>query len=317
MNFVSQVDDLVFQDFRYWNRYRLHPGVSNKELQNANAQAMKAVLSAETVLACVERDGQKGVVGIRPLPWDSAHFGMPMASLAALANPEADSHRLAVLLRNTVRSHFRKTGCRHYSIEVDVDDYTVLNACTQAGFEVMDFKRTYFTNRLNRESSYTKLNAGVRAYRAEDREAVLNLADQVLFDTRYTRDRYLDGSHSQVLYRKWFEKLIDDYPHAANVLVCERGGEVVACGAIGEKDLSALGINRKIRSGSIYASTKSGQGAYGPVLYRLTSEALETHGLVETTVSLNSTVATRVVEGVRPNKSLTHCCLRLFLADAS
>lgn len=295
-------------NYAFYSALRDYPTLTKKNHESLCFHFFERVKSSKLF-----RVSQEACVGINPLPWDSQHFGLPMARLEVLAKEGANTGAIMVLVCEAVAEFKHSTGCQHFSIEVDVDNYPVMNACFAAGFEVLDYKRTYFTNRLNAKYRYDVMATAIRPYHPNDKEVILALFQATVFQTRFTRDIYLDQVKAQQLYVLWAEKLLAAYPETSNVLVYERNNKIEACGAIGEKDLTPLGVNRMYASGSIYAASTRGAGAYGAVLWRLTEEALTKHGLVDTTVSLNSSAATRVLEGVRPNRSVTHACLRLYL----
>lgn len=299
---------VLSDNYAFYSALRDYPTLTKMEHDSLRFHFFERVESSKFF-----RVSQEACIGINPLSWDSQHFGLAMARLEVLAKEGADTGVITKLVSEAVLEFRYSTGCQHFSIEVDIDNYPVMNACFAAGFEVLDYKRTYFTNRLNAKYRYDVMATAIRPYHPNDKEAVLALFQASHFQTRFTRDVYLNQTRAQQLYVLWAEKLLAAYPETSNVLVYERNNKIEACGAIGEKDLTPLGISRMYASGSIYAASSRGAGAYGAVLWRLTEEALAKYGLVDTTVSLNSSAATRVLEGVRPNRSVTHACLRLYL----
>ena len=93
------------------------------------------------------------------------------------------------------------------------------------------------------------------------------------------------------------------YKRQSNAIVYERQGRLLSCGAIGETDFGYAGLPHRLRTGSLYAGSTDSVGAYTPVLYQLIMEALESHGLVDTTVSMNNVTVCRIIEGFRSYKS--------------
>lgn len=303
----------TFPHLMFYSPYRDYPFITVKEHKAIKTHFIQSALNAQFNEFLTVDGHPVGLVAVVPLQWESNYFSMPMARVVVYGGALASKDALSVLLEDIIGRYRASAGCQHFSIEVDVDDYSTLNLCTSLGFEIIDFKRTYFTHRLYKETSEEKRASCIRAYQHEDKEQVLNLFVNSEFSTRFTRDKFLDANRSRKMYLQWAENLLASYPHTSNVLVAERKSRIIACGAIGEKDLRAIGGGRVIRSGSIYASKREGVGMYGPILRRLTQEAIASHGVVDTTVSLNLSAATRVVEGVRPNRSVTHACLRLYL----
>lgn len=294
--------------YAFFHPLRDYPTLTQKDHHALCLHHLKKMRSAELI-----RESQGVCVAINRLPWDSQHFGLPMARIDVLAKEGINSSLIAQLVSEVVIEFKHTTGCQHFSIEVDIDNYSVMNACFAAGFQALDFRRTHIVSALNERWKYNSFYNSIRKYKASDKNGVLDLFGKTSFDTRFTRDEFLDQEKAQQLYVLWAAKLLEAYPNTSNVLVFERNNKIEACGAIGEKDLTPLGVGRVYASGSIYAASPRGVGAYGAILWRLTEEALAKYGLVDTTVSLNSSAATRVLEGVRPNRSVTHACLRLYV----
>lgn len=296
-----------------YSRFRRHPGFSRNEIDDINALTLSKLLSIQGFGFFRERNGKVVTLAVVEVNrWESDYFGLPMARLHCFASECAAGDEVAAVVQMALGQAFQAGGIRHVSADVDIDDYRVVNSLFRCGFEVMDIKRTYFTNRLQSGSDYERFLAAVRGYRPDDAVAVADIIGSAHFDTRFTRDVCLDSKKSEQLYRDWFGRLIADAGVSSQVVVFERNGKVVGCGGIGEMDFSVYGLSRRMRTGSLYACSSDGVGGYGPVLYCLTRDALRSHGLVETTVSLNNAAAVRVVEGVRPNRSLTSYALRYF-----
>lgn len=306
----SQHDATLLVDF---SRYRRYPGFNAQDCLNIFQGSLIELAKTSWGVAVREHQGALQFLAIVvPLPWDSQHFGMPMARLHVwIASPVFASEEVEALSRLLSRVQ-HEYGCRHVSMDVDIDNFSVMNAVLGLGFEVMDFKRSYFTNVHNRHAENEKGLSRVRYYAPADYATVMGLLDEVQFETRYTRDCRLDRQRSQAAYHVWMEGMLRNEAGANLLLVSERSDGVVACGAMGELDFGKYGINRKVRTNSLFACSKMGIGDYGAILTRLTQESLKTHDLIDGAMSLNNASAIRVVEGVRPNRSVTLLCLRRY-----
>jgi N-acetylglutamate synthase-like GNAT family acetyltransferase len=308
---LTAPDDL--EGLQYFSRLRRHPGFSIEDIAAMNRQDCAALFTSSVHGFCQRSAGiTEAVCAVVPSSFESDWFGLRMGRLHSVARATTDSGVLADLVEATLREA-RAAGIRHVSADVDIDDYRLLNVLAGHGFEILDLKRTYFTNRLHEDSSYTRALSRVRDYHVSDAAAVEAILAEATFETRFTRDCHLDKGRADAFYRHWFQDLIGRCGLSSHVVVYEKLGQVVGCGGIGEVDFRRYGLDVRLRTGSLYACRSDGVGGYGPVLYRLTRDALRTHGLVETTVSLNNAVAARVVEGVRPNRSVTAYALRRFL----
>ncbi|MEY1661991.1 hypothetical protein [Isoalcanivorax beigongshangi] len=225
-----------------------------------------------------------------PLAWDSAHFGQPMARLQLLRSTgvaETDCARLVDCALATESGHL--------SAEVDVADYLSFNLLARRGFELLDTRRTYCAY-APRKPQLGRRRQGIRPYRTADRAAVLEIVADTRFPSRFYRDDGLAPARVAAMYHQWFARLLDDHGRSSDAVVYEREGQVLACGAIGERDFSAAGVPLRARTGSLYAGLPSATGAYLPVLEMLISRALETYDFAETTVALQNTAACRALE---------------------
>lgn len=288
-----------------FSRLRRFPGFSTEALTAILKADLTNWLNTEGGRGAVLLDDRGRVSALAclvPMAWDSLHFSMPMARLYLALASETDMQQCRELVQRMLHD---VEACRgtHVSAEVDIDDYVSLNTLTSLGFQVLDLRRTYCTNRMRDDIDFIRMSSRTRHYQPEDYQAVMALVAQTVFPSRFSRDPAIDRNLANAMYGKWFESLLAAHGQAANAVVYERAGEVIACGAIGEKDYSYAGVQMAIRTGSLYAGRSDSVGAYVPVLYRLIIEALASHGLVETTVSLNNVTVCRVLEGFRSYKS--------------
>ena len=288
-----------------FSRLRRFPGFSTGALASVLNADLENWLCAEGGQANVWLDDMARVAALAclvPMAWDSRHFGMPMSRLHLAVAPEAGTDECRQLVKALFCSAAVRSG-DHISVEVDIDDYASLNSLTGLGFEILDLRRTYCTNRMRDDIDFIRMSSRTRHYQPEDHQAVMALVAQTTFPSRFSRDAMIDPERVSAMYSRWFDNLLSSHEKTANAVVYERGGQVIACGAIGEKDYGYAGVPIAIRTGSLYAGRPDSVGAYVPVLYRLIIEALVSHGLVETTVSMNNVTVCRVLEGFRSYKS--------------
>lgn len=313
---AGNLPDLDMDRVVAFSRLRRFPGFSKKELTAILRADLDNWLNSDGGQGRVVFDdkGHVSALGcLVPMEWDSRHFGMSMSRLHLAISPELDMLRCRELVEKLLNEVSLRSG-DHVSAEVDIDDYTSLNTLIRLGFEVLDLRRTYCTNRMRDDIDFVRMSSRTRHYRPDDHQAVMALVAQTVFPSRFSRDPSIDQSLVSAMYSRWFEELLSSHGQIANAIVYERAGEVIACGAIGEKSYSYAGVQESLRTGSLYAGRADSVGAYVPVLYRLIVEALASHGLVETTVSLNNVTVCRVLEGFRSYKSaVASYSLRLIM----
>lgn len=298
--YISSIPDDAFVYLSRYSRYRRYPGFS---IEDTGAIAHAESGKASNAMAVVSASGIVDALAyLYPLDWDSSHFGRPMYRLDVLSGGVEDVAVCRSLVEALLRSSSLPEGA-HISAEIDIDDYCALNGVLACGFEILDLRRTYCTNRMRQDIDFVRMRSRVRYYRNDDHDAVMALVRSTRFPSRFLRDSFIPLPHVVSMYEKWFAGLLEQHGSSSNVVVYERHGEVVGCGAIGEKTLYLPGREKRFRTGSLYAGRPDAVGAYTPVLYQLIVDALQSHGLVDTTVSLNNVTVCRVLEGFRSYKS--------------
>lgn len=288
-----------------FSRLRRYPGFSVENLVailRADLAGWLADDGGYCLVMVDDADKPVALACLHLLRWDAEHFAMPMFRLQLFSSANAGARQVEALVRRVLDGF----GCQqgdHVSVEIDIDDYSGLNALLEIGFRIFDLRRTYCTNRMRQDIDFVRMRTRVRPYRDADHHAVMALVGQVRFPSRFSRDPSISPDLAAGMYEKWFGRLLAAHGSSANAVVYERQGEVVACGAIGEKDYQYAGVDLRLRTGSLYAGRPDAVGAYTPVLYQLIVDALESHGLVDTTASMNNVTVCRVLEGFRSYKS--------------
>jgi hypothetical protein len=293
------------------NRYRGHPQLSNTDHQRLFRRELGSAVEAGGVCGTISsKHGLIAACAIKPLDWDTQHFGLPMAKLSIAATPTCSPVALGDLLRDTLRIEKQKSLSLHISSEIDIDDYLCLNALLGLGAEIMDIKREYRWSTLKGIKS-PKFLTQVRDYRPQDKKQVMQLLEEVSFESRFSRDRWLNQDKTAELYHIWLEKLLDRPERGRIALVMERNGRVQACGAIGKQDLRHSDVNLQLMSNGIYVSTLAATGSYYPVIYALAERSLVDFSSVQTCVSLNNHPASRVLEKMNAGTESTRYALRI------
>lgn len=304
----ASLQDIDFEALAAFSRYRRYPGFSAADVGTiARADAARALGDNGTAWLVKNSNGnQVSCAYLHAMDWDSNHFCMPMYRLEVLSSATATLDECTALITSLTASAALHKGA-HLSVDVDIDDYNSLNALLFHGFEVLDLKRTYCTNRMRHDIDFVRMRSRVRPYQPHDYEQVMQMVRTTTFPSRFTRDRFIHPELTTAMYEKWFSLLLSAQGKTANAVVYERRGEVIGCGAIGEKCFSYAGLPHRLRTGSLYAGRPDAVGAYTPVLYQLIMDALESHGLVDTSASLNNVTVCRVLEGFRSYKSAATC----------
>lgn len=294
-------------------RYRGHPQLNRTDHENLFRHELVCAVESGGICASISCENETAAIcAIKPLTWDSQHFGYPMAKLTLAAAPIHPPATLHCLLKETFSTIKQETASLHISCEVDIDDYPCLNALIGFGAEILDIKREYRWTSLKGIQA-PKFLSCVRDYQPEDKAKVMQLLEESHFDSRFSRDQLLDQRKTEKLYQIWLEKLLDGKENDRIALVMERNGRVQACGTIEKQDLSHAGVNVQLMSGGLYVSCAEAIGSYYPIIYSLTNRASIFCDSSQTCVSLNNHSAVKVLEKMNLGTASTRYALRIQL----
>lgn len=292
------------------NRYRGHPELDDHDHQRLFRHTLLSTLNSGGICASINNESKLvAVCAIQPLEWDSMHFGIPMAKLVLAAERDCSATSLEQLLEATL-SKITNPKNLHISSEVDIDEYVVLNTLLRLGAEVVDVKREYRWTSL-RGIKVPKFLSSIREYRIEDKPQVMQLLDESLFESRFSRDSLLSRDKVTSLYRVWLERLLAGRGTDSLALVMERHGKIQACGTLAKLDMHDAGVPVQIMSNGLYVASPNATGKYYSVIYALAEESLTKGISAQTCVSLNHHAATRVLEKMNVGTRSIRYALRL------
>jgi hypothetical protein len=293
--------------------YRGHPQLNHSDHQNLLRYDLSSAIEAGGISASISHDGKTyAVCAVKPLTWDTQHFGIPMAKLSVAASPCCSPENLEELLKDTLFASRKQPSGLHVSCEIDIDDYPCLNVLLDLGAKILDIKREYLCTSIKAVRA-PKLLSRVRNYEAVDKPMVMHLLKSSSFETRFSRDPMLNPEKVSEMYRIWIEKLLDGSASDRVALVMEKNGEIQACGAIAKTDLTMTGVGLQLMNGGVYISSRIGTGGYYPILYSLIANAEQLNLTSQTCVSLNNHPATKVLEKMNVGTSSIRYAMRLTI----
>lgn len=310
---IDRIADLDLDALIIHNRYRGHPQLSNIDHQRLFRHELVSAVEVGGVCSTISnKHGVAAACAIKPLSWDSQHFGLSMAKLRLAAAPGCPTNALSNLLSDTFGVAKQKATGLHISCEIDIDDYLCLNTLLGLGAEILDIKREYRWTSLKGIKA-PKFLSQVREYHSQDKPQSMQLIALNNFESRFSRDILLAEAKTSKLYQIWLEKLLDGNESNRIALVMEKNGRVQACGAIEQQNLSYAGVDVQTVSNGIYISSPEATGSYYPIIYSLAERALARFDTVQTCVSLNNRSASRVLERMNAGAESTRYALRLHL----
>jgi hypothetical protein len=263
---VVSLDPLIeAYPFKPYRNYRI---LSRKKQDEVMRAELHTALEHAGGFGIVEGgDPARAAVVVRPLPWDSAFFELPMARLFLIRDEGADRAALRRIVAAGLAG-CRERGILHLSARIDVADAEAIQGLEDAGFRMMDALATYIYP-LKRPAPEPGKEMGVlRLYRADDRDQILDITREAYrgFRGRYHLDPHLPQSRSDELYVEWAKKSCDG-EWADVVLVAENGrGELHGWASYRQiEPVSSVG-GTAIRGGGLGACRRDKPGAYAGLL---------------------------------------------------
>lgn len=310
---TSGIPSLNLDALLVLTRYRGHPQLNRADQQNLFRYELASAIQSGGI--CVTHSKGNKIIAacaIKPLSWDTQHFGILMAKLTVAAAPDCLPATLRAMVNDALHAVKKRSTKLHISSEVDIDDYLCLNTLLNFGAEILDIKREY---RWTSAKGITppKFLSRIRKYQTDDKKQVIQLLKKSHFESRFSRDYFLDQNKTVELYQIWLEKLLDGDERDKIALVLERDGRIQACGTIEKHDLSYAGVDLQLMNNGIYVSSPDATGAYYPMIYSLTKCASIYCKSSQTCISLNNHSAQRVLEKMNLGTASTRYALRLLI----
>ena len=262
-----------------------------------------------------EGDTPPAAALVRPLPWDSAFFGLPMARLYLLH----DNRLPGAILRTVIATSLqecRDRGMRHLSVRIDVADADVIQALEDAGFRLMDALATYIYP-LKRPAPEPMKEMGVlRLFEPQDRDQIVDITREAYrgFRGRYHLDPHLPRERSDELYVEWAKKSCDG-EWADVVLVTENGkGELHGWASYRQiEPVSTVG-QTAIRGGGLGACRRDKPGAYAGLLRAATERIHGAGAVTEMQTQIFNFATIRLYESVNTQFVRADYTLHAWLA---
>ena len=313
---LGEIDQLI-QAYPY-KPYRNYRVLSRKRQDE--------VLRAE-LLAALQQPGGFGVATgstgtdaaaiVRPLPWDSAFFGMPMAKIAYVLREEntpAAEVRFAV---DEALRGCRERGIRHVSVRIDVADADTIQILEDAGFRMMDALATSIYHPKRAAPEPLKEMGVLRLFRPDDTPQILDITREAYrgFRGRYHLDPHLSHERSDGLYIEWARKCCSG-EWADVVLVTENGqGDVHGWASYRQiEPVSTVG-QTPIRGGGLGACRRDKPGAYAGLIRAATVKIHGDGAVTECQTQIFNFATIRVYEAVGTQFVRADYTLHAWLGD--
>jgi L-amino acid N-acyltransferase YncA len=312
---LASLDPLIeTYPFKAYRNYRV---LSRKRQEDVVRAELRAALEHAGGFGIVSSAAQPSTAAVvRPLPWDSAFFEIPMARLTLIHDEEARRATVHEVIAPLMAA-CRARGIQHLSVRVDVADAETIQALEDAGFRMMDALATYIYPAKRPAPEPGKDMGVLRLYQPEDREQILDITREAYrgFRGRYHLDPHLPQDRSDELYVEWAKKSCDG-EWADVVLVTENGkGELHGWASYRQiEPVSTVG-GTAIRGGGLGACRRDKPGAYAGLLRAATVRIHGGGAVTEMQTQIFNFATIRLYEAVETQFVRADYTLHAWLGD--
>ncbi len=235
---------------------------------------------------------------VRPLPWDSAYFGVPMGRADLLVRPDTTHAQREAAIDAACRTA-REAGVRHMTARVDVGDLETLAALETHGFRTMDALGTYIL-RAGKDAVREVRSVGpLRPATPDDRDEILAITRQAYagYRGRFHLDPQLPRDRADAFYEVWAQQCLSGAMADVVMVSSDSAGRVIGYLAHRRRE-PASSIGTPIYGGGLGACRPDAPGAYASLIR---DSALWAHGqgaVAECQTQISNFPVIRVYESV-------------------
>lgn len=291
------VDALVAAcPFKAYRQYRTYSRREQTAILRAEVDHALGA-SGETSVALGVPELAVAVVA-RPLPWDSAYFGVPMARLDVLVRPETTHAQRDAAIDAACRSA-RAQGVRHLTARVDVGDLESLAVLEAHGFRTMDALGTYIL-RAGKDTVREVRSVGpLRPATPADTDDILAITRQAYagYRGRFHLDPHLPRDRADAFYEVWARQCLTGAMADVVMVSSDSSGRIIGYLAHRRRE-PASSIGMPIYGGGLGACRPDAPGAYASLIR---DSALWAHGqgaVAECQTQISNFPVIRVYESV-------------------
>ena len=282
--------------YKPYRQYRTYSRREQTAILRADVDHTLAT-SGESSVALGTPDLMAAVI-VRPLPWDSAYFGVPMGRADVLVRPDTTHAQREAVIDAACRTA-REAGVRHMTARVDVGDLETLAALETHGFRTMDALGTYIL-RAGKDAVREVRSVGpLRPATPADRDEILAITRQAYagYRGRFHLDPQLPRDRADAFYEVWAQQCLSGAMADVVMVSSDSVGRVIGYLAHRRRE-PASSIGMPIYGGGLGACRPDAPGAYASLIR---DSALWAHGqgaVAECQTQISNFAVIRVYESV-------------------
>ena len=312
---LGDVDALI-QAYPY-KPFRNYRAVSRHRQDDVLRAEMTSTLQSAGGFGVVtEGDQPQAAAVVRPLPWDSAFFGISMARVTHILHHDTAASTVRTVIESALE-RCRILGIHHLSVRVDVADTDTIQILENAGFRMMDALATYIYHHKREPPARLKEMGVVRLFQAKDTDQIVDITREAYrgFRGRFHLDPHFPQERSTELYIAWARNACAG-EWADVVLVTENGkGDIHGWASYRKiQPVSSVG-QTLICGGGLGACRRDRPGAYAGLIRAATQQIHGSGGVTECQTQLFNFPTIRVYEAVGTQFVRAEYTLHAWLAD--
>jgi hypothetical protein len=221
-------------------------------------------------------------VAARPLPWDTAFFGVQMGRIDyVLGGAGASEAALGAALDASLGAA-RRSGLAHITARVDVADLRTMGALEARGFRTMDALVTYIMRPVKDPPVNVRTVGTIRESRPEDAGAILEITAEAYrgYRGRFHLDPHLPLDRADALYLEWARQCVNG-SMADIILVSEDSASRVIGYLAYRRRQPMSSVGMPIFGGGLGACRRDSPGAYASLIRDATIWSHERGGMGE------------------------------------
>jgi len=202
-------------------------------------------------------------VSVNKLEWDTAHFGMPMASMEIEVKKEIESYESINRTIQEALQAAKDNGIKHVTLKLNPGLKKVIHVCQENGFRLMDTRIEYIFDYGRTEIKEINDKCTLRTAGKEEMETLIDISKESFknYIDRFHSDENIDNAKADELYELWVKNSYSGY--AQLVYAAEVDGKIVGFSTFKdfvEKDKKGNNIGEIVLSAVSEAAR--GKGVY-------------------------------------------------------
>jgi dTDP-4-amino-4,6-dideoxy-D-galactose acyltransferase len=241
--FIAKCNYLPFSEY----------GVSRDQISDyVVGELSETVSSGGFVFVAKDSEETVGLIDLKKLEWDSAHFGIETAKIDYLLASgdylKSLYTKQKLISRLMMECHDRLVS--HMSIRVNKEDVSSIHALESKAFRLMDVLVTYSFD-FRKQKLETATVYPVRFFKQSDLPRLIEISLECFGQApvatdRFHADPFFSKEKSDRLYSEWLKNLSQDPSNV--LLVAEDNGNPVGFNVCTDNKLSACKIGLRVGS---------------------------------------------------------------------